>query len=463
MKFLRSRKSFPRSVGNVYLPDTWGYSYGLARPHRFDRRRLFINFMIVFAAIDVLLAVFFVWGFFFPPRAPSVARAPRTPTKFAVKQATATPEPEPTGEPTDAPTRPRATRTQPPAPTLIAPTIPAAAPVVEKNVAPARTLAYDLPATLQLNALALQIPSEPTDCTPANQMPEVVNESIKLCAGQEYRPFTLRGEDIGVFGDKSAVIRAQRRSFAIVAEGARLFIQNVLIRATTDASDAAILLCLYPECRGRIGGIAYGGGILVRAADTTIIDSDIAGGVAGVAAERVRGLKLLNNRLDNATGWGSYNFAVQDSIFAGNSLSYANRSCTTPDGGYLPTGCESAGWLCIACQKNIIARNTCTNSGDCFYMNGEGNLASHENRFHQNECRAAPHNCYEVTFANANEFVENIARDDPATGAQCKYPFWVGGSRVIFSRNNWNCTHSPEQSLADAMNSTHVPTVIEQR
>jgi hypothetical protein len=192
------------------------------------------------------------------------------------------------------------------------------------------------------------------------------------------------------------------------------------------------------------------------------MDSDIAGGVAGIAAERVRGLKLINNRLDDNSGWGSYNFAVDQSYFIGNSMSRDNRACNT-EGGYLPTGCESAGWLCIACQQNIIAQNFCVNSGDCFYMNGEGNLTSNNNRFHWNECRAAPHNCYEVTFATGNEFVENIARDDPETGTACKYPFWVGGSHVIFAGNNWSCSISPQVSIQHATDSTHVPTTVENR
>jgi|GEM_PF-3128653 hypothetical protein len=468
MKFLRPRKPSPWRVPDIYLRDTWGQTYGLARPRQFDRRRFFLYAMLVFGAVDVVLAlVFLAWSLFPSRPAPATARRPaRTPTAVAARQVTPTAEWQATAAPTNPPA---ATRTRRPAqaptraPTHAPQPTQPIVPVVEKEVAPARTIAYDLPATLNLAALQIAVPPEPVNCTPADQMPGVVSESVKLCAGQEYRPFTVNGQNIGVFGDKSAVIRANGRGFGIVVQGARIMIQNVLVRATTEASDASVLLCLYPDCRGNPGGVAYGGGILVRASDTTIMDSDIAGGVAGVAAEHVRGLKLLNNRLDNATGWGSYNFAVEDSVFAGNSVSNANRSCNTPDGGYLASGCESAGWVCIACQKNIIARNTCSNSGDCYYMNGEGNLGSNNNRFHQNECRAAPHNCFEVTFAKGNEFVENIAREDPATGAACKYPFWVGGSQVIFSRNTWSCAFGPDKAIADASASTSVPTTVENR
>ena len=455
----------------MYLRDTWGQTYGLARAPRFDLRRFFLYAMFVFGALDVLLLLVFVTAPAFAPRPArtAVKRATRTPTAVAIARATATSESQPTLEPTNAPaaTRVRRTRTPTPKPTRAPTQAPAPtqtiAPTVVKNMLPARTLAYELPSTLGVGALEINVPPEPVECTPADQMPDVVSESVKLCAGQEYRAFTVRGENIGVFGDMRAPIRASGRGYAIVVEGARIFIRNVMIRATTDANDAAILLCLYPECKAKPGGVAYGGGILVRASDTTIMDSDIAGGVSGVAAERVRGLKLLSNRLDNATGWGSYNYLVESSVFAGNSLSNANRSCTTPGGEYLPTGCESAGWLCIACQQNIIARNTCTNSGDCYYMNGEGKLNSNNNRFHQNECRASPHNCFEVTFASGNEFVENSARADPDTGTACKYPFWIGGSRVIFSRNTWSCTIGADKALADATESTQEPTQIENR
>ncbi len=468
MNFLRPRKSFSSRTPNLYLRDTWGQAYGLARPRRLDRRGFFIRVMAVLGAMDLIMALAFGWAWFFPPRPPTVVkRAVPAPTAIAVQAHTPTPEFTATVQLTDAPA-PTRHRTRAPtlaptlAPTQAAPP-PTAAPAAAKNVAPARTLAYALPATLNLGALNVNVPPEPQNCTPPEQMPDVVSASVKLCAGAEYRPFAVRGEDIGVFGSPNAVIRAHGRAYGIVVEGARILIANVLIRATTDAADAAILLCLYPDCKGSAGGAAYGGGILVRASDTTVMDSDIAGGVVGIAAERVRGFQALNNRLDNATGWGSYNFAVTDSVFAGNSLSYANRSCTTPDGGYLPSGCEAAGWLCIACQKNIVAHNVCTGSGDCFYMNGEGDLTSNDNRFHQNECRAAPHNCYEVTFATGNEFVENIARDDPETGTACKYPFWVGGSHVYFARNQWSCTISPDAALADATASTGVPTRVENR
>lgn len=482
MKFRRERSHVHWLVQDLYVRETWGQPYYRAPQRRFDLRRFFIVAMIVFGLVDAALATLWVGGSLLAPGMPTkVARPLRAATRPAtrVSQPVTTPVASPTSRsplarptpvptrvvtPTSRPTRaPQPTRAQVQTPRRSVSTAPTqialAAPA--NNLAPARTLNVDLPPTLHPLTLAVNIPAEPLDCTPAERMPEVVTFSIKLCPGQVYRPFVVRGQDIGIFGHPEATIQVEGRRFGIVVEGAHIFLQNLVIRATTDPADAATLLCLYPDCRGRPGGVAYGGGILVRALETTIMDSTVSGGVAGIAAERVTGLKLIHNRLDNSTGWGSYNFAVNESFFVGNSWSNNNRSCTTAEGQYLPTGCESAGWLCIACQRNIIARNTCSNSGDCYYMNGEGGLASNHNRFHQNQCRAAPHNCYEVTFSMGNEFVENIAEGDPLTGAACQYPFWVGGSWVIFARNQWKCAISAEKALQEASDSTHVPTRIE--
>lgn len=474
MKFKRERTPSRWLVQDLYLRDTWGYTYYLSRPRRFNLRRFFVWAVVIFGLVDLLFACVLLFSLVLIPRvnrltaqrpaanraAPIAVAQPTASGKLAIPVRTATAV---TARRPPTPPRARPTNTPAARARTAVPTAAAALDIAQTNLSPARTISVALPATLNEAALVVPVPPEPPDCTPADQMSDVVSVSVRLCAGQTYRPFVVRGENIGVFGDPTAVIRAQGRAFGIVAEGARILIQKVVVRAETDAADAASFLCLYPDCKGSPGGVAYGGGILVRAADTTVMDSDIAGGVSGIAAERVSGLKVLNNQLDNSSGWGSYNFAVEQSQFVGNSWSNDNRSCTTAEGAYLSSGCESAGWVCIACQKNIIARNSCTNSGNCFYINGEGNLTSNFNRFHQNECRASPHNCFEVTFSTGNEFVENVARDDPATGAACQYPFWVGGSSVIFARNTWACAISAETALQNAIASTFVPTTVENK
>lgn len=467
MKFRRERTPSHWLVQDIYLRDTWGSPFNVSRSRRWTRRRVFFAAMVLFGVVDVVLALILLFGNFLLPRPTNPAQ--RNPTRIATVFAfvpTSAPRPTRTPAPTKRPATP--TRAPTNAPTQSKPTAVPTEPPPTQVLAPGRTLAVPLPASLNLAALTITIPPEPADCTPPDAMPDAIERSVKLCAGQSYRPFLLRGDNIGVFGDKSAVIHSEGRGFGIIAQGSHLFIQNVVIRGTTAPEDTNTFLCLYPDCSFRTngasspGGVNYGGGILVRASDTTIMGSDIAGGVAGIAADHVSNLKLIKNTLNDSTGWGSYNFAVEASYFVENTFSRDDRGCNT-DSGYFATGCESSGWSCIACAHNVIAKNFCVDSGNCYYMNGEGNLNSNDNRFHQNECRAAPHNCFEVTFATGNEFVDNIARDDPDTGAACQYPFWVGGSQVVFAGNNWNCAKSPEVSLQEAIASTPVQTKIDNR
>lgn len=463
MKFKRERTPSHWLVQDIYLRDTWGSPFNVSRSRRWTLRRIFLTAMILFGVVDACLGVFLLGAYLFRPAANTAQRNATRVNTVVARLATVPPQSAQTRAPTQRPP------TQTPQPPTAAPTNPppteipvTEAPPPTQELAPGRNLSFPMPGTLNLAALNVNVPSEPVVCTPADAMPDVVDRSVKLCGGQNYRPFLLRGENIGVFGDKSSIIHSDGRGYAIIAEGSSLYIGNVMIRGTTAPGDANTFLCLYPDCRGNPGGVNYGGGILVRASDTTVMDSDIAGGVAGIAAERVTGLKLIRNKLDDSSGWGSYNFAVEASYFVENTFNRDNRSCTT-DSGFFPTGCESSGWVCIACKENVITKNFCVNSGNCYYMNGEGNLNSNNNRFHQNECRAAPHNCFEVTFALGNEFIENIARDDPETGTPCKYPFWVGGSQIVMAGNNWGCAISPEVSIQEATASTQVPTLVEIR
>ncbi len=349
-------------------------------------------------------------------------------------------------------------------PTLKPPTkTPSPAPTIPGAIALGRQVTVSLPNTLKSAPLTINIPPMPLGCTHAADVPAVVTASITLCAGETYAPILLRGEGIGIFGDqnKSAIIRTQGRTFGIVAEGTGLYIGGVVIRATTDPRDAGIIACKYSECRGvpGPGGTALGGGILIHGSNVVVMNSDASGGVHGIAAENQTQVYLINNRLDGSTGWGSFNWGISDSYFVGNSFSDDNRTCTDPYGSS-QVGCEAAGWLCVLCQHNIIANNTCARSGDCYYLPGDANLGSNYNRFHGNQCFGTPHNCFELTFSLGNELVGNSTGPDTASGAACLYPFWVGGSQVVFGPNQWACTITPDKAFRDAEASTDVPTAI---
>jgi hypothetical protein len=155
-----------------------------------------------------------------------------------------------------------------------------------------------------------------------------------------------------------------------------------------------------------------------------------------------------------------FNMKSADSFFANNEWSRVNHGCTTPDGNKFSHGCETAGWVCLACANNLVSQNQCAGSANCYYMSGERGLASNNNRFVANYCAAATDNCFELTFSHDNTFQDNVSTVDPKTGQGCKYPFWVGGSTVYFKNNRWECDISADKAYDDARNSTTAPTNI---
>lgn len=332
-----------------------------------------------------------------------------------------------------------------------------------------RTLTVNLPPGAGIGAVRLTAPTEPPTCTPAGQLPPVIVSSIKLCPNEIYPPLRLVGNGIGLFGDgaRSAVIVSIGRQFAVTIEGVNNWIEDVVIQSSPDAADAGAFLCQYEECifptqpQETIlnGGLSYGGGILVKGSGTVIHNVRVRGGTIGVATLNGRSNYLIGNDLSYLNGWGSFNIASVDSYFIGNTFNYNNHGCTTPHGRKFEHGCETAGWVCLACRNNLIARNHCELSGNCYYMSGERGLGSNHNRFLANYCAGSPNNCFEFTFSQGNTLQDNIATADPQTGAACKYPFWIGGSTVYFGDNTWECAISPEEAMTHAVQSTNIPTV----
>lgn len=318
------------------------------------------------------------------------------------------------------------------------------------------------------SARRLQSPVVPGDCTPANALPPIVNTSLKLCANEIYPPLHLKGNNIGLFDEShAAVINAGGRQFAVVMEGTGNWMEGVVIQSSPDAADAGAFLCQYEECVFATqpaktvlkGGLAYGGGVLLLGANNVVHGVTVRGGTIGVATVDGYNNTLVENHLSDLNGWGSFNIRSNNSVYAGNVLNRDNHGCTTPDGHKFEHGCETAGWVCLQCNNNLVARNHCEGSGNCFYMSGERGLASNNNRFVGNYCAASPNNCFEFTFSKGNILQDNIATAHPQTGAACKYPFWIGGSTVYFGKNTWGCTISPEDSISDAVKSTTIPTV----
>lgn len=318
--------------------------------------------------------------------------------------------------------------------------------------------------------LKLPMPNAPSACTHANQIPGVIGKSIKLCPNEIYPPLRIVGNNIGLFTDDSrtAIVTSVGRQFAVTVEGASNWVEGVTIQARADPKDLGAWLCLYDECLFPTrpltttlkGGIGYGGGVLLRGSNSTVHGVTVRGGTIGIATVDGKGNYILENQLSDLNGWGSFNMGSANSFFVGNILNRDNHGCTTPDGRKFLHGCETSGWVCLGCQANMIARNHCELSANCFYMSGERGLASNDNKLIANYCAGASDNCIELTFSQRNVFQENVSTVDPNTDTPCKYPFWIGGSIVYFKDNTWECSIAADDAFNQARDSTVVATNI---
>lgn len=293
----------------------------------------------------------------------------------------------------------------------------------------------------------MEIPRTPNlpICTPASALGSIVARSIRLCAGQTYRPFTVVGNSISILGDvnRTATIRSGGRAYGITVRGSNVLISGVKVVGGTTAEDTGSWLCLYYQCAYKNppinGGASYGGGILLESSNNTVMNSHISGGVIGIATLNGRGNKLISNSLISLSGWGIFGIAPTNSAFVGNTLQDINRSCTAPNGQYFAGGCESAGMVLVGADTNIIANNTCARSGNCFYLNGEGGRVNNFNKLYGNSCHAPSFNCFEITDAQGIEFDGNVAVLGTAPGCE----IWLVRAQIIAGKNNRvpQCNH----------------------
>lgn len=297
--------------------------------------------------------------------------------------------------------------------------------------------------------LTVDVPKAPyiANCTPAWSLGSIVTRSVRLCAGQSYRPFTITGSNISIVGDtnRTAVIRSSGRTYGITVQGSNNLISGVRIMGATAASDMGSWLCLYEQCAYKsppiAGGASYGGGILLEGSSQTVMNSQISGGVVGIATLNGRGNRILNNQLTGLSGWGIFGVGATNSAFVGNTLQDINRACTDPDGHFYLAGCESAGMLLMGADTNIIANNTCARSGNCYYLNGEGGRANNFNKVYGNYCAEPSFNCFEITDAQGIEFDNNAASLTPENASACE--IWLVRAQVTAGKNNRvpQCNH----------------------
>ncbi len=388
--------------------------------------------------------------------------APSTTSNPSGGSNSATPEDETSAQPSSG------TQSKPTNTPLPKPKVAAAAPAPFKNPIIAR-LPVNVPDYVGAPSTSIPLTARPGRCTPAAQMPPVVDHTILLCSGQQYAPFRVKGENITIYGDRdgTAVIQAPPHTFGITATGNNIAIIGVHIAPATDPGDLNSWLCLYDGCGYKgappHGALGYGGGILLDNATNSGVSGVVVGsGTTGIAISHGTNNRLIDNNLSELNGWGILLLYTDSIDLVNNTTNHVNRACNDPDGNYLQSGCESSGIAAIQANNSVFFKNHCERSGNCIYASGVGGYGSNNNQFFNNYCAGASANCYEVTFSQGNRFDYNVATTATDTGDVCVYPFWVGGSIVKFgSHNNWNCKFSASFSLKESQKDVNAPTNIE--
>ncbi len=327
-------------------------------------------------------------------------------------------------------------------------------------------VSLSLPDYVGAPSFSIPLNAPPSRCTPASQLPAVVDRTMALCPNQVYPPFRVKGNNITIYGDPGGTARiyARGRGFGITVNGSNITITGVHIEAETNPADLKTWLCLYDNCGFKTGpvrgGIGYGGGILLdNTTNATVVSSTVSKGTIGVAVMRGSNNKIAKSNLSNLNGWGALLLFTKGNALVGNTLNHVTRDCVGPDGDYIQAGCESAGIAAIQAEANLFVDNHCEHSSNCIYASGDGGYGSNNNKFFNNYCAASPNNCFEVTFSSGNRFDYNVATSDLNTGDKCIYPFWIGGSTVEFGpHNTWNCKFSAEQAFKDSKAGANVST-----
>ncbi len=142
------------------------------------------------------------------------------------------------------------TRAPNPAPTATPKPQGPAAPLVMARRPIVGNLPVKVPDSAGVPARSIPLTARPSGCTPAGQMPAVVNQTVSLCPGQQYRPFTLKGDNITLYADRAngALVRASPHGFGITATGTNISIVGATVVAATDPADLNTWLCMYDAC-----------------------------------------------------------------------------------------------------------------------------------------------------------------------------------------------------------------------
>ncbi len=160
-----------------------------------------------------------------------------------------------------------------------------------------------------------------------------------------------------------------------------------------------------------------------------IINTTARSSVAGVILNNSNNIQISGGNFSNNSGWGIKLNSSSDNTISNVVANGNDRWCH--DGGITHRGCESASILLIdGSDENMIIGNQLNDSGDGFYINGNGHRPSNNNTIAYNTLNNAVNgNSIEATFSTGNKFIGNKA-------AGSNYAIWLGYSSNSYVLNN---------------------------
>ena len=145
---------------------------------------------------------------------------------------------------------------------------------------------------------------------------------------------------------------------------------------------------------------------------------------------------VVHNDFSHNTGWGIWMWNSSRNTIMFNNCDWCVR-CEDPK--RFSAGGDSAGIMLSNNNcHNLIAHNTMRYGGDGFFLSGpRGAKTCNDNVIAFNDGSHSPHNAFESTGAERNQFIGNIASNS-------RHGFWIGGSinnqvigNIIENVNEW--------------------------
>jgi parallel beta-helix repeat protein len=173
---------------------------------------------------------------------------------------------------------------------------------------------------------------------------------------------------------------------------------------------------------------SYGGGLYLKNVDGAWIEGVTAHGAQnGILLAKVTHATIYRSDLSHNSGWG---IALWNSSWNDLLENHADWDVRCESSSY-SHGCDSAGVLLMdASNRNRIVGNSFTHSGDGYFLSRvENGPQSDYNYVAWNDGSYSPHNAFESTFSEGDEFDHNIADHSD-------YGFWLGFSRATTVADN---------------------------